>query len=264
MKLYELQKILEEYAPLSLSDEYVKTYSVYDNSGIIFDFGGEIQKAVCALDFSLNAVDRAVKEGAQVIITHHPAIYGGIKRVDGVFAKKVAACAKNGISVISMHLNMDCTKEGIDEYLMRGVASSVNRKIKDKKIFEPLSEEGCGYGRGYEIEKTSFSALLSGMKKTFSSDRILSYGEEGEISRIASFCGAGADEKAVYNALSFGADVLISSDFKHHIIAMAREEGLKIINLTHYASENYAFEIITKKILSRAEIPYVYVTDDLF
>lgn len=102
------------------------------------------------------------------------------------------------------------------------------------------------------------------MKKTFSSDRILCYGEDGEISRCASFCGAGADEKAVFNALSFGADVIISSDFKHHIITMAHENGLKIINLTHYASENYAFEIIMKKILSRAGIPYVYVTDDLF
>lgn len=63
MKLYEVQKILEEYAPLSLSDEYVKKYSAYDNSGIIFDFGGEIEKAVCALDFSSNAVNAARTRG---------------------------------------------------------------------------------------------------------------------------------------------------------------------------------------------------------
>lgn len=67
----------------------VKKYSAYDNSGIIFDFGGEIEKAVCALDFSSNAVNAAVREGAQLIITHHPAIYSGVKRLEGVFAKKV-------------------------------------------------------------------------------------------------------------------------------------------------------------------------------
>lgn len=118
---------------------------------------------------------------------------------------------------------------------MRGVASSANGGIKNKIIFEPLSEECCGYGRGYEIEKTYFSSLVSGMKKTFSSDRIL-VTERTEKYRAAQVSAARArTKKAVFNALSFGADVIISSDFKHHIITMAHENGLKIINLTHYA-----------------------------
>ena len=101
------------------------------------------------------------------------------------------------------------------------------------------------------------------MKKEFSSNRILFYGAgERKIRRAASFCGAGGDEEGVAFAQKTGADVIISSDFKHHVITMAQESGLAVIALTHYASENYGFEKYYKKIRERVKIPCVYHTED--
>ena len=107
-------------------------------------------------------------------------------------------------------------------------------------VMHPLSQGG--YGRVYDVEKTTLGALAEELKKTFSSQRIFFYGDRKRtISRAASFCGAGADETSIAFAKAQDADVIISSDFKHHLIALAIESGLAVLILPHYASENYGF-----------------------
>ena len=81
------------------------------------------------------------------------------------------------------------------------------------------------------------------------------------IKKIASFCGAGADEETLRFAVEQKADTIVSSDFKHHILALAREKGLSVIALTHYASENYGFKKYYEKIRRQAEVACVYHTD---
>jgi putative NIF3 family GTP cyclohydrolase 1 type 2 len=123
MKLIEIYEIAKKEAPKSLSDEYCEKYGAYDNSGIIVNTGEEIDKILFSLDMTNEAVEKAVKIGAKLIITHHPAIYGKISElsVDDTLGEKLIKCIKNGISVISMHLNLDCAKDGIDENLMLAV-----------------------------------------------------------------------------------------------------------------------------------------------
>ena len=103
------------------------------------------------------------------------------------------------------------------------------------------------------------------MKKVFSTERVLIYGDKTrKINRVASFCGAGVDESAISYALDEyegNADVIISSDFKHHLIALALEEGLSVIVLTHYAAENYGFYKYYEKMRRQLNIPCEYHTD---
>ena len=95
---------------------------------------------------------------------------------------------------------------------------------------------------------------------------MLCYGNlEREINRAASFCGSGVDEGAIGFALNNAggkADVIVSSDFKHHLITLALEEGLAVVILTHYASENYGFKKYYEKISRQIKLPCVYHTDE--
>jgi putative NIF3 family GTP cyclohydrolase 1 type 2 len=92
---------------------------------------------------------------------------------------------------------------------------------------------------------------------------VIVYGDnEKQIDRVASFCGAGADEKAVLFAKKEGAQVIVSSDFKHHVLTMAVELGLAVIVMTHYASENYGMKKYYEKIRQQVEIPCEYHTDE--
>lgn len=257
MKLSEVMKILEGVGPLSLSDEFCKKYNAYDNSGIIINSGKEACGALFSLDLSEAAADKAVELGYNLIITHHPAIYGGISRIDTVASSQsraIAKCLKHGISVISMHLNFDCAPEGIDYNLMRGLGGS-----------EPLDVSvklSCGgYGRVYSVEKRSFKDYAEYVKAAFS-NRAVCYGDdEKTVDKVASFCGAGCDDDTIAFAQRNGADVYVSSDMKHHQIAALVSGGTCVIQLTHYASENYGFNRIYAAIKDKFSIPTEYHTD---
>ena len=74
MKITEYLKTLEEYAPLYLSKAFIEK-GARDNSGIIIKASDEVTKAVFSLDLSEKAIELAKKTKADLIVTHHPAIY---------------------------------------------------------------------------------------------------------------------------------------------------------------------------------------------
>ncbi len=263
MKLSEIYKIADELAPKALSDEMCAKYGFYDNSGILVNTGEEIKGIVCSLDLSKGAVDLALERGANLIITHHPAIYGKISSIDcesGVLGEKLVRCIREGISVLSMHLNLDAAQDGIDESLMQGVALATKTKGAGMRLLATQCElSGGGYGRVYEVNGCALGELADGMKEIFQTQRVETYGDINKrVTRIASFCGAGADEGAIAFAVANGTEVMVSSDFKHHLLALATELGLSVVTLTHCASESYDFKKYYKKICQRVEVPCVY------
>ena len=100
MKTKEFLSLLEEYAPLSLSSEFCEKYGAYDNSGIIVDTDSEITGVVFSLDLTKDAVLKAVQLNYNLIVTHHPAIYKGIKSISPNDALYLAI--KNDITQISI------------------------------------------------------------------------------------------------------------------------------------------------------------------
>ena len=265
MKLSEVYEIANELAPKALSDEYCAKFGAYDNSGVLVDAGEEVTGVLFSLDLSLAAIAKAIKTGANVIVTHHPAIYGTISdiRIDdnSLLGKKLVRCLRNGISVIAMHLNLDCAKGGTDESLAQGVIIAGGGESTGMQIMHALS---CGgYGRAYALSGITLGELAENVKRELHTDRVTVYGAaERKIYRAASFCGAGVDEAAIAFARAQGADVIVSSDFKHHLLTLANESGLAVMVLTHYASENYGFEKYYLEIRRQIGVPCVYHTDE--
>lgn len=264
MTTKQLYKLADTFAPKMLSDEYCANYGAYDNSGILVDTGEEIKKVLFSLDLSKDAVQRAVQEGANAIITHHPAIYGKISDIchdDGLLGEKLIACIRGGISVIAMHLNLDCAVGGIDESLQQAVLDATSTSTTETVLMHPLSQGG--YGRAYSVKETDIQTLAKSLRETLQTQRIQIYGGTNRsIRKVASFCGAGIDESSIAFAKSQGADVIISSDYKHHFIAQALELGLAVIVLTHYASEQYGFEKYYENIRRVSDVACIYHVDE--
>ncbi|MBO5327535.1 MAG: Nif3-like dinuclear metal center hexameric protein [Clostridia bacterium] len=259
MKLNNIIDELEKLAPLSLSREYCEKFGLYDNSGVILNCGKEINKILFSLDFSVDAVNKAISGGYNLIITHHPAIFGGIKSINvdvNPLSKKLALCLQNGISVVSAHLNLDAAEEGIDYFLMKGMGGT------SSEIMDKLS---CGgYGRAYAISQTNFKDLVERTRTQFNTNKLRAYGNENSvIKKVASFCGSGTDDKALAFAVANGVDLVVSADMKHHHVAELIERGICVIELTHYASENFGFTKIAEKLSNRFEIPCYIHTDKI-
>jgi len=263
VKLSEIYAVADGISPKRLSDEYCEKYGAYDNSGVLVDCGEDIQSVVFSLDLSFAAIEKAISTNANLIITHHPAIYGKIGDicVDSPLGNKLIRCIKNGVSIIAMHLNLDGAQGGVDESLRDGICIATNTKtVENQRIMHPLSTGG--YGRVYTVQPCGLKTFQENVSKEFSTDKTIFYGDcDKRISRVASFCGAGVDEEAIAFAKRQNADVIVSSDFKHHLIGLALESGLAVVVLPHYASENYGFKKYYEKIRRQLDIPCVYHTD---
>lgn len=261
MRVEEVFALLEErVAPVKLSDDFCAKFKMYDNSGVIINCGREVTGALFSLDLSEAAVNRAGELGYNLIVTHHPAIYGGISRFDLVSnaqSRALANCLKNGISVISMHLNFDAAPNGIDYYLMQGIGGT------DCKVLAQV--EGGGYGRAYNVSPRTMAQLTQDIRKNFNTDRIIVHGGfGGKISKIASFCGAGLDDAAVAFAKSEKVGAVVSSDLSHHRISELVESGIGVIQLTHYCCEAYGFNKIYQNVKTGLQTPSSYFLDERF
>ncbi len=255
MKITELLTVFEKYAPLKLSSDFVNLTNGYDNSGVIINTTEDITGVVFALDLTLKAVDVAIKNGCNLIFTHHPAIYTPIKNIDENSA--IYKAISNKIAVISFHLNLDCAKFGIDYYLAKGLGAT------NQKILLGLGENE-GYGRVFEVKKQTFLEFVESFKKEFNSNRVITYGNlKDKISLVASFCGSGLDEEVIEK--SANADLLVSSDVKHHLILEALSKNKKLMIITHYASEFYGFKHFYENIKDELKIKTLLnVEEDYF
>ena len=259
MKLREVYERIDARYPKRLSDDYVARYGGHDNSGILLmDADAEIAGALFSLDLSLGAIAAAKEKGMNLIVTHHPALFFPVAniRTDDALGARLHACLRAGIGVVSMHLNLDCAVGGIDEHLARAAGA-----VGEMGIGEPLPAGG-GYGRVYAVEPSPLSAFAAKLGEALGTRRVFVYGDpDTKISRAASFCGAGLDGSAIAAAKSRGAQAVVSADIKHNFICDALESGLCVVQLTHYASENYGFRKIYQSLGAELGVPCAFYQD---
>ena len=103
MKIKEVIKYLESLAPLSSSESY-------DNSGLIIgNEDDEIKEVLICLDCIESIVDEAIDRGCNLIISHHPIIFSGVKKINGnnYIERTIIKAIKNDIAIYAIHTNLD-------------------------------------------------------------------------------------------------------------------------------------------------------------
>ena len=250
-KISDFMTLIDEIAPLSLSCKMIEKGS-YDNSGLLVKMSDKADKILFTLDLSVKAVLYAIDNGFDTILTHHPAIYSPIKTISIDADKALAMALKNGLNIISMHLNLDVAEQGIDCSLCQGLGG------KDIQIIEVVDGEQ-GYGRRAKVEKQSINEFVKNIKNTFGSEKVISYGDK-PVENIASFCGSGGG-CAVENLDKLdGVDTIVSSDFAHHHIKEIIERDKNVVIIPHYVSEQFGFykfyEVVKQKLDKRAQTFY--------
>lgn len=115
-KIREVSDYLESWAPIDLQEEY-------DNAGLIVgNKNWEITGILISLDLTEDVVNEAITKGANLIISHHPIVFKGLKRINGnnYVEKTVILAIKNDISIYASHTNLD------------NIVGGVNWKIAEK------------------------------------------------------------------------------------------------------------------------------------
>ncbi|MGI6280063.1 MAG: Nif3-like dinuclear metal center hexameric protein, partial [Acutalibacteraceae bacterium] len=113
MKVREIFDFLNELYPLHSAMEF-------DNPGLLVgDPEGEVSNILIALDCTMNTVKNAKNNACELIITHHPVIFSPLKKL--LAGTVVFELIKSGISVISMHTNLDVAENGVNDFLCRTI-----------------------------------------------------------------------------------------------------------------------------------------------
>lgn len=229
MLIKEIVDFMEERFPVSYAEDY-------DNVGLLIGRGGgEVTKVLLCLDCDKNVVDEAVREGAQLIISHHPVIFGGINSVTDQtpVGETVLAAALNGISVYCAHTNLDNCPAGLTEYLCSRLELTPTEPI------EGSAGRICTPRAGMRLLE-----LCAKIKTELGVESVATTaGMNRPVSRVAVCNGSGAGLWQAAKAK--GADVYITGDVKYHSARdMFLADGFEYIAVSHYDSEKIVTELL--------------------
>lgn len=207
----------------------VNTAADYDNPGILIgDPQSRTDKVLISLDCTLDTVRAAKDNSCDLVVTHHPVIFTPLKNVLGGTA--AYELIKSGISVISMHTNMDVGPGGVNDCLCRCIG------LKDIKPADTAQGYLLKSGSIETVSPDNFAALLK--EKLGGTVKYNCGGRP--ISRVLVCSGSGGD--FISETADGGYDALVTADVKHHEFLAAADSGITIYDAGHFNTEDVVIE----------------------
>jgi len=231
MKIANILHSIEEVAPLSFQESW-------DNSGLqIGDKEIEATGVLLCTDITEAVIDEAIEKGCNLIVSHHPLLFHGLKTIQGntEIERCVISAIQHGICIYSAHTSMD-------NYL-HGVSGWMAEKLGIHK-YEWLSKssEETGLGVIGELENAvDFATFLQLVKDTFQAKMIRYTDPKKRIIKRVALCG-GAGSEFMDKAKEMDADIFISADFRYHDF-MRAHDVIGVMDIGHFESEQYTKEI---------------------
>ena len=142
MKISAVINYLETIAPPSLQESY-------DNAGLLTGNAvWECTGIIISLDATEEVVMEAIEKKCNLIVAHHPIIFGGLKKINGknYVEKTVIAAIKNDIAIYAIHTNLDNVLQGVNGRIAdklalvnRGILQPKNNTLKKLYTFVPVA-----------------------------------------------------------------------------------------------------------------------------
>lgn len=222
MTIRELYEILNQQFPTELSCDW-------DNDGLLCcpDGARAVRRVLVTLDVTAEAVERAIATRCDLILSHHPLIFKGIKALDGKtpVSAKAIDLIQHGISVLSFHTRLDAAEGGVNDVLSHALG------LCD---LAPFGEESIGR-IGTLPEATTADAFARKVKEALHAPVVQLADANRPVRRVAVLGGGGSDD--VEAARAAGADTYVSGELKYHQLTDAPEEGMNLIMAGHFHTE---------------------------
>ena len=217
-----------------------------DNVGLLVDNrGGEVQKALVALDVTEGVIEEAIACGVQLILAHHP-LFFGLNRVVGSepAGKKIIRLISSDIAALCMHTNLDGVEGGVSDCLLRLLGA------ESAGIIEPATtQDGRLYGVGRYgtlAEEMPLGDFLANVKHALKANGLRYYDAGRPVKRLA--CCGGSGGNWIGLAAAAGCDTYVTADIKYDIFQRAEELGINLIDADHYCTENVVIPYLVEKL----------------
>lgn len=223
-KISEIIHAIEQAAPLSNQENW-------DNSGLIVaeKFEQDCSGVMLCLDVTPSVVKQAIDKGCNLVISHHPLIFKGIKALtpDTLQGQAILMAVRNGVCVYSSHTALDNAPENVN-------VSAEMARMAGCSILQPVSPTGTGVlaETNRPMSAEEFCALCA---ETFTAPHMRhSRFHSATIRRVV--FGSGACGFLIPEAITLKADAIVTSDVRYHDF-LDHGNNILIVDLTHFDTE---------------------------
>ena len=238
VKVRDVAQVIEDFAPKELQESY-------DNAGLqVGDPDAKVSAVLLCLDVTEDVIKEAQERECNLIVSHHPLIFKGLKTLTGAnnIQRIAIEAIKNNLAIYSAHTNLDSVWDGVSHELARRLS------VKDLSILEPQpSNPKAGLGVVGNIQPLPKIEFLRKIKDTFKV-AALRYSAQSPslVVRRVAVCG-GAGASLISTAIKAKADILVTGDVKYHDFTSFGDEII-IADIGHYESELCSREILSRVI----------------
>ena len=224
MTVMEFYKALDAAIPRALSCEW-------DNDGLMCcpDPNKQVERVLIALDMTEEVVDDAIEGGFDVILSHHPIIFKGLRAVEpsNAVARKTIKLIQSGIAAMSFHTRLDALTGGVNDVFAARL---------ELQNTEPFGVDPIPIGRVGELEyPISLEDFAERVKLALHVPAVSVADAHRPVHRVAVLGGSGSDDVAA--AMAAGADTYVSGNLKYNQMVDAPDEGINLIEAGHFYTE---------------------------
>jgi dinuclear metal center YbgI/SA1388 family protein len=241
-----IAELLEELAPPQWAESW-------DNVGLLIGHPDRsADRILVALELTDAVVDEAIALKTELVVLHHPPIFGSLKalRFDRAGPRRMERLIQAKIGVYAAHTNYDQSQGGTNDTL--AAAAGLDRH---EVLFRTgdLDKGGAmrGHGRIGQLDQpVSLGQLCGQIKERLSIQSLRLVGDPTRpVTTVA--VAAGSGKSFIATAAERGADVLVTGDVGHHDALDAEDAGLAVIDVGHYNSEVIAMAPLAEYLKGR-------------
>ena len=237
MTVKEIYGLVDEYAPFNISTEH-------DNAGLLIGHqNAEVTSVLVTLDADMIAMKRAIAEGCNLIVSHHPFIFDGEKHITDQSGqgRKILFAVENRLNIICAHTNLDSCAGGINDTL----GQTLRLTVTDK--FIPTQNGGLlgRIGTHEFAAPTDFIRHAGEILGVTPRYRLV----RDEFERIAWVSGSGSS--CMDDAIRAGADTLVTGDCRYSAYMDAAEKNINLIDLGHFETEQIIVPVLAAYLRDR-------------
>ena len=242
VKCQEVMDALERIAPKRLAEEW-------DNPGLLVGaWNQDVSKILVCLDVSDAVIEQAIAKGADMIVSHHPLIFRGIKKIrtDLPLGRRLQQLLKHDIAVAAAHTNLDITEGGVNDVLAQAIGLSKLSAfvITSQDAHGTIASMGRMGSLPAPMPVQEFAAQVRDALPT-EHVRLVEAGAR-PVRKVAICSGSGAE--FISKAAFMGADVYVTSDVKYHEAQQAAELGMHVIDAGHFGTEFPVVEVLGRRL----------------
>ena len=239
VKVKEVLSALEQFAPLPLQESW-------DNAGLQVGLTeAEVSGALLCLDVTEAIIDEAVSKGCNLVVSHHPLLFRGLKTISDLtdVQRTVRKAIQREVCVVSMHTNMDNARGGVNFKIAEKLGLTDVKFLSAKRV----GDVECGSGVIGTLEEPMVSCdFVLKVKQAFDVECAMTNELlRRKVSRVA-LCG-GAGDFLLDEALKAGADAFLTGEMHYHQY-FGHDGQIQIGVLGHYQSEQYTMDIFNQVI----------------